>query len=374
MPGLRTRPGIQLEQEATDPTEADDHASPVGGFLLDPTLALLADLVDDLEGVRIATDNRLRALTRGVADSDGEVRGLGLDSTHPAVARVTKISATIAAAEHGAELALKASLRAHPLGPWMAGQVGIGEKQGARLLAAVGDPFWNSLHNRPRTVSELWAYCGLHVVSAGRSTGDSQCPPAGGDPVPAAQARIGVPSPCGSGDRYPGGGDTHSDSGRLTGPGVAPARARGQRANWNGDARKRCWLVAQSCIKAVDSPYREVYDEGRAKYADAVHQVECRRCGPAGKPAAAGSPLSDGHKHARAIRLQMKAILKDLWLASRALYPAESSPPSNVDAHPGMLPPEGTSTPPVVPSARTCPTASSCPPAGPRARNLAGAR
>lgn len=61
------------------------------------------------------------------------------------------------------------------------------------------------------------------------------------------------------------------------------------------------------------TPYGKVYIDGRAKYADAVHNHPCPRCGPIGKPAPAGSPLSDAHKHARALRLVAKAILKDLW-------------------------------------------------------------
>lgn len=48
------------------------------------------------------------------------------------------------------------------------------------------------------------------------------------------------------------------------------------------------------------------------------------RCGPAGKPAPEGSPLSDGHKHARAIRITAKAILRDLWIESRGLYELEN--------------------------------------------------
>lgn len=64
--------------------------------------------------------------------------------------------------------------------------------------------------------------------------------------------------------------------------------------------------------------------DGREKYADAKHPADCVRCGPKGKPALAGSDLSDGHKHARAIRLTAKEILKDLWIESRDIYQEQS--------------------------------------------------
>ncbi|OKI16797.1 hypothetical protein A6A07_11065 [Streptomyces sp. CB03911] len=249
-----------------------------------PLLTLLADALDDLERTRIANQNRLRQLTRTEADSDGEERGFGLTLDMPQVAAVAGIVDALAKLEHDATLNLQRALRKHPLGPWVKTAVGVGEKQGARLIAAIGDPYWNTLHNRPRTVSELWAYCGLHVLPSGS----------------------------------------------------APARARGQRANWSATAKMRVYLIAESCVKkrgpacrdldgkhadgCTCSPYRRTYDGGRLKYADAIHVHDCRRCGPAGKPAPAGTPLSAGHQHARAIRLAMKEVLKDLWLESKRLH------------------------------------------------------
>jgi hypothetical protein len=81
----------------------------------------------------------------------------------------------------------------------------------------------------------------------------------------------------------------------------------------------RLYLISVSIVKA-GGPYREIYDGGRTKYADAVHQVECKRCGPAGLPAQPGSALSDGHKHARALRLVSKTILRDLWREAKRLH------------------------------------------------------
>jgi hypothetical protein len=97
---------------------------------------------------------------------------------------------------------------------------------------------------------------------------------------------------------------------------------KGQKANWNPDARMRAHLVAESCIKQMTGTYRPVYEAGRVKYVDALHPATCHRCGPKGKPAQPGTPLSDGHKHARALRLVAKAILKDMYLEAKTWHEA----------------------------------------------------
>lgn len=249
-----------------------------------------SDMLDDLEEVRIRTENRLRSLT------DAE-HGKGLPTDCREAVFLASMVDSLNALEHSAKLQLQRAMRAHPLGAWVKRTVGIGEKQGARLLAALDDPYWNGLHDRPRTVSELWAYCGLHVIHPPR---DNQAHP---DDV-------------GTGARP----DQVRRETQVASVGVAPTRKRGQKENWNGIARKRVWLIAESCMKKSHSPYRPVYEAGRAKYADAVHPAPCARCGPSGHPAAAGSPLSAGHQHARALRLVSKAILRDLWVESKRLH------------------------------------------------------
>lgn len=305
--------------------------------LADPLLALDADILDDLEGVRIANQNRLRQLTRDEPDADGEERGFGLPLDHHSVAAVAALVDGLAQAEHAAESNLRRQLRRHPLGPWVRAQRGVGEKQAARLLASIGDPCIRPEilrvdgtvePSRPRTVSELWAFAGYHVIKPPTSqcVGDAQPAPAGGDP---------------GGDPGHPYHDAHQDV-----VGVAATRARGQRANWSPTAKMRAHLVAESCMKqlrrpcAVDpdlgyavhkdgchcSPYRVLYDQGRAKYAHSLHPIECRRCGPSGHPAPAGSPLGDAHELARALRLVSKAILRDLWREARRLHQEQEGP------------------------------------------------
>lgn len=299
------------------PTPTEDPAR------ADALLLICADLLGDLEATRIANANRLRALTTPeIVGDKGGTFGKGIGDL-PEVARIAGLVDSLAALEHGAELELKRALRKHPYGAWVKATAGVGEKQGARLLAAIGDPYIHPLHDRPRTVSELWAFAGYHVLPvAGQNTSATQRLGAdGGQPLHPGQAPI---------DTHTAGAgvDPSSDPGRAPHDaqwptaGVAPSRRKGVRANWNAAARMRAYLVAEACMKCRTSPYRAVYDNGRAKYAESTHNAPCVRCGPSGHPAPTGSPLSLGHQHARALRLVAKAVLRDLWLEGRRLHEA----------------------------------------------------
>lgn len=127
--------------------------------------------------------------------------------------------------------------------------------------------------------------------------------------------------------------------------GAAPRRARGQQSNWSDTARMRAWNVAESCKRQLKAPctgvtadqfaahvegcacsrYRLVYDAGRVKYAQSVHDRPCVRCGPKTKPAEAGTALSAAHQDARALRLVMKEVLKDLWREAKRLHELQGS-------------------------------------------------
>lgn len=158
----------------------------------------------------------------------------------------------IKAMERAATLALKHAVRAHPLADWIKETPGISEKGIGRLLAAIGEPAYNAAADRPRRgPAELWAYCGY----------------------------------------APG-----------------QKRKRGQKSNWNAEAKMRAFVVADSCIKTRQSPYRAVYDAARANWAD--------------------RDTSDGHKHAHALRLVAKAILKDIFKQSTTTSPPRSFAPA----------------------------------------------
>lgn len=251
--------------------------------LADGFLLLAAEVVDDLERVRIANANRLRIMTTDEPDPDGIHRGYGLTLDHPDVARLAGIVDAMATLEKQAVKGLEKRMRAHPLGPWAKAQKGLGDKQIARLLAAIGDPYWNTLHNRPRTVSELWAYCGLHTLpTTDQGRADDQI------------AIVG------------GGGQTGSDPDQPPavaqefGVRVAARRRKGQRANWSNTARMRAHNCAVSCVKQPNgTPYRDVYTARRAHTAT-THP-----------------DWTDGHSHHDALRILAKRILRDLWRAAR---------------------------------------------------------
>lgn len=271
-----------------DPSCDDTHPAVVGGdlgrngsgatidaatpmwpsSLADPFLALAADVLDDAERTRIANENRLRQLTRSEADSDGEHRGFGLDESHPDVARLAALVDALKKIEHQAALNLARLLRQHPLGDWVKAQKGVGEKQAARLLAVVGDPYVNESTGELRTVSQLWAYCGHGDPSRRRFKGMSQ----------ADLFTLGSPV-----------------------------------------AKSRLWLISTAVLKA-QGPLSQHYYDRKTKTEGRLHAAPCVRCGPSGKPAPEGSPWSDAHRHADALRVLGKAILRDLWREAKRLH------------------------------------------------------
>lgn len=186
--------------------------------IMDPTLALSADTLDDIERTRIAMQNRLRQMTRSVEDSDGEVRGFGLDESSRAVQVTQAIVTALLDQEKVATKSLEKVMKEHPLGKWVKSQKGVGLKQGARLIAAIGDPYWNTLYDRPRTVTELWSYSGFGVSEDG----------------------------------------------------TARKRKKGVKSNWNTKAKMRAFLIAESCLKQKGSPYELVY-RSRREYTEQIH-------------------------------------------------------------------------------------------------------
>lgn len=223
-------------------------------------LRLAAETLEDIERVRIAAENRARALTH-------PEQNIGLPEDDPVVEAAQELAAKLQGIESDAEKAVKKVVRQTPLGPWVKQAIGVGEKQAGRLLGVIGNPRYRvdgetgEIHER--TVGQLWSYCGYAVRD-----------------------------------------------------GVAPKRKRGEQGNWNPKARMRAYLIAESCMKSPTSPYRRLYEDAREKYADSKHEHSCAQCGAKGKPAQPGTDLRDGHKHARALRIVAKEVLRDMWIAA----------------------------------------------------------
>ena len=91
--------------------------------------------------------------------------------------------------------------------------------------------------------------------------------------------------------------------------------------------------------------------------------MECKRCGPSGRPALPGSPWSDAHRHADALRVTGKEFLRLLWREAERLHldPGSSHETDDTQfshAAAGPFPPQANldSAPKVLPLAGTTPT------------------
>ena len=238
------------------------------------TIRVLAATLDDLERQRIQTVNRIGAAERALGD---------------ALPHLHVVSDSLERIEHQTKLLLNRAWRRHYLAPWAAEQKGVGP-QVARLIALTGAPSlrgvghwegegperrWIVDSYEPRTVSQLWAYCG------------------------------------------------HGDPSRRKAAGMSQAELF---ALGNPDAKMRVHLIAATCMRAkgtngtTRSRYRDVYDARRELTAGRLHATECKRCGPSGHPAKEGSPWSDAHALADALRIVGKEFLKDLWIEDSRLH------------------------------------------------------
>jgi hypothetical protein len=159
---------------------------------------------------------------------------------------------------------------------------GIGEHLFARLLGHLGDPFiatphyWEgagsartlmALPSRTRTVGQLWQFAGH-----------------------------GAPSR------------------RIRGMTAEEAMAHG-----NPIIKMLVHLNAEACMKQPNgNRYRDIYVASKLATDGRAHTTDCVRCGPSGRPSPAGSPWSDAHRHAHALRIVGKELLRDMWLVRRS--------------------------------------------------------
>ena len=265
------------------------------------TIRTLGRLLDDLERVRIMNSNRIGALQRSYGEP---------------LPHLLEIANPLTQAEHLAELELVRAWRRHPLAPWAKHVKGLGEKSVARLIAEIGDPsigsrgHWevsttspetNGSHssnddqsvdasedekeptgkaprNRTwvideyfdRTVSQLWAYCGVGDPARNRIPRD------------AIQAEI-----------------------------LKRGKPR---------AKKQMYLIATGLLKSgirdgsPITPWGEEYVAARQKYEDRIHDRDCPPCHA--KP---GDPWKPGHQHMAALRKVEKELLKEMWKEARRL-------------------------------------------------------
>jgi hypothetical protein len=179
---------------------------------------------------------------------------------------------------------MEAIVSRHPVWPWLSGVKGIGPTLAARLLSRL------DLSRAPSPAS-FWAYCGLATVPA-VVFGCSVC----------GRRELGTP-----GMRWAAG---HTDpvtmrpcGGTMVAAGIAigsrvaqPRPRRGERARYDMEAKKICYLVGISFVRC-GGPYRDYYHDRRA-HLEAHHTV-----------------WPPKRLHLAAVRATSKRFLADLWQA-----------------------------------------------------------
>lgn len=259
---------LALDVETSGQSATNVPAGPTRASLSGwPELRAWAEHLDDLQRAAIATENR----ARGFPDPD-------LFDAHIKAVR---------GALHSCALALRRCYRrsvSPDIRAWQEEHPGLGEHLVARLLGHLGHPVhaepkhWEGTGEarklvadapRERAVSALWQFCG------------------------------------------------HGDPARKKAKGMTAEEAAGL---GNPTLKMLVHLLAESCVLVKTKHagrYGEVYDLRRIVTAARAHAAPCLRCGPSGKPAAAGSPWSKAHQHADAMRIVGKEILRDLWIAAK---------------------------------------------------------
>lgn len=238
-------------------------------------LRLWAEILEDIQKTRKANDNRI-----GI-DGRGRTYRLNVDPD-----QYRPFLAMLYAAEVEAWKNLIGSYRRvvpASIRTWQAGAKGIGEKRMARILGHLGDPCIATPHRwegtgknrtllvgepRLRTVAQLWAYCGI------------------GDPGRKHKAGMSADELFSCGSTF---------------------------------LKSQLWNMAGEIVKVGGGgEYRPIYDEAKVKYAERIHNAECKPC-----YAKAGDPWKPGHQHTAAMRYLSKRVLKDLWLVRREDLPTD---------------------------------------------------
>lgn len=235
-------------------------------------LKFLAQTFESAQDARMALENKIRSSADPLF-------------FNPAIAHYKAV-------EHEMGLAIRKTMRktvAPGIIEWQRAERGIGEHLLARLLGSIGDPRVAIPHHwegkgkenrvlvaeapRPRTIGQLWAYCGH-----------------------------GNPKRC-----------LHKD---MTAEDLA--------AVGNRSIKSVVWNLSKGAMiqgvrktddggRVAISHYGTVYLARRTATMDRLHQADCPQC-----LSLVGTPWKDGHSHADALRIVGKEILRDLWISAGA--------------------------------------------------------
>lgn len=256
--------------ETIGSTISTDLSSRLAYPIADPMLFTLAQTLQDYETLRIAEEHRLRIFSTpsDVPDEDGVCRGFGYAEDSKEVQVVKGLIDPLKELEHRTVLSLQKRMRVNPIWPYFKDVKGVGEKTLARLMACIGDPYLRPLGDgsyEPRTVSQLWAYCGMHTMP--------------------------------------------NKDGEI----IAAKRMKGVQANWNTEAKTRLFLLSQNLLrqgirKDKDGNQYAVTEYGQLYLDRRAHTAVTH---PEWNP---GHGLND------ALRIMGKELLKQLWRAAREIH------------------------------------------------------
>ena len=256
--------------ETTPTTIPISQSSRLAYPIADPMLFTLAQTLQDYETLRIAEEHRLRIFSTpsDVPDEDGVCRGFGYAEDSDEVQVVKGLIDPLKDLEHRTVLSLQKRMRVNPIWPYFKDVKGVGEKTLARLMACIGDPYLRPLDDgsyEPRTVSQLWAYCGMHTMP--------------------------------------------NKDGEI----IAAKRMKGVQANWNTEAKTRLFLLSQGLLrqgirKDKDGNQFAVTEYGQLYLDRRAHTAVTH---PEWNP---GHGLND------ALRIMGKELLKQLWRAAREIH------------------------------------------------------
>lgn len=261
---------VEGTDETMNSTTPRPHASRLAYPIDDPMLFTLAQTLQDYETLRIAEEHRLRIFSTpsDVPDEDGVCRGFGYAEDSNEVQVVKGLIDPLKDLEHRTVLSLQKRMRVNPIWPYFKDVKGVGEKTLARLMACIGDPYLRPLDDgsyEPRTVSQLWAYCGMHTMP--------------------------------------------NKDGEI----IAAKRMKGVQANWNTEAKTRLFLLSQNLLrqgirKDKDGNQYAVTEYGQLYLDRRAHTAVTH---PEWNP---GHGLND------ALRIMGKELLKQLWRAAREIH------------------------------------------------------
>ena len=250
------------------------------GLLVSPDFTQQAAVLRHYEKHRVATQNRLYALTQFPARKDW---GMHLPEDHPDVVTFTEMLALAQIAEEAQVESLTGAYLLSPLHQFTGKFKGLAPgKLVARFLGETGDPYLQTQGHlkdckgkgctcaetlekepRPRTFGQLKSYCGMAPVD-----------------------------------------------------GKIPANTRGEQSAFKGAARTRLWLITDQLIKQHDSTYWPVFTEGVKWYSDEA----ARGVSSTGKPWTDAQFEVIGRKRARV--LAGVRFLEDLYSEAKLLHEA----------------------------------------------------